>query len=178
MSLRKAMKGQLPLQAKAMKAFESLMTPSFEEIDDSVPFAHEKKLVEDLKTLFLILAGAGVQKYMDKIADEQEILMAAADIAIQIYALESSVLRAEKILAASSDRKKELLKAVVKANAFDVAENVGKAARQGAFYIEEGDTLTMILSGIRRFTKFDATGLLKAKRLLAVTACEEEKYLF
>jgi alkylation response protein AidB-like acyl-CoA dehydrogenase len=178
MILRKAMKGQLPLQAEAMKAFESLMTPSFDEIDDSVPFAAEKALIGNLKTLFLILAGAGVQKYMDKIADEQEILMAAADVAIQIYALESSVLRAEKVLGSVSERKRELLSAAVKVNAFDAAEAVGKAARTGAFYVEEGDTLTMILSGIRRFTKYDATGLLQAKRLLAQTACEEEKYIF
>ncbi|SHO47594.1 acyl-CoA dehydrogenase family protein [Desulfopila aestuarii] len=178
MILRKAMKGELPLQAKAMKAFESLMTPSFEEIDDSVPFAKEKALIGNLKTLFLILSGAGVQKYMDKIANEQEILMAAADIAIQIYALESTVLRAEKNLAKSSPRKQELLQAAVKVCAFDATEEVGRAARQGAFYIEEGDTLTMILSGIRRFAKYDASGLLQAKRLLAKTASEEEKYIF
>lgn len=178
MILRKAMKGQLPLQSEAMKAFESLMTPSFDEIDDSVPFAAEKALIKNLKTLFLILSGAGVQKYMDKIADEQEILMAAADIAIQIYALESAVLRAEKILPNSSERKQELVKAAVKVCAFNMTEEVSRAAKQGAFYIEEGDTLTMILSGIRRFAKYDATGLLKAKRLLARTACEEEKYLF
>ena len=178
MILRKAMKGELPLQAEAMKAFESLMTPSFEELDDSLPFAAEKALVDNLKTLFLILAGSGVQKYMDKIADEQEILMAAADIAIQIFALESAVLRAEKVLPAYSERRQELLKATVKIFAFRAAETTGTAARRGAFFIEEGDTLTMILSGVRRFTKYDATGLLAAKRLVANGACEDEKYIF
>lgn len=178
MILRKAMKGELPLQAEAMKAFESLMTPSFEELDESIPFIKEKELLKNLKTLFLILAGAGVQKYMDKIADEQEILMAAADIAIQIFALESTILRTEKIIGAASERKQELLKAAVKVFAFEASEEAATAARKGAFYIEEGDTLTMILSGVRRFTKYDATGLLAAKRALATAACEEEKYLF
>ncbi len=177
MILRKAMKGELPLQSEAMKAFEALMTPSFEEIEDK-PFAAEKALLKNMKTLFLILAGAGVQKYMDKLADEQEILMAAADVSIQIFALESAVLRAEKNYEAASERKKELYKAAVKVFAFEASEVCGSAARKGAFYIEEGDTLTMILSGVRRFTKYDATGLLQAKRLLAETACEEEKYLF
>ncbi len=177
MILRKSMKGELPLQAEAMKAFEALMTPSFEEIEDK-PFAAEKVLLSNMKTLFLILAGAGVQKYMDKIADEQEILMAAADLAIQIYALESAVLRAEKNYDAASDRKKELYLAAVKIFAFEAAEVGGTAARKGAFYVEEGDTLTMILSGVRRFTKYDATGLLQAKRLLAEAASEDEKYLF
>jgi alkylation response protein AidB-like acyl-CoA dehydrogenase len=178
MILRKAMKGELPLQSEAMKAFESLMTPSFEEIDDSIPFAAEKVLIKNLKTLFLILAGTGVQKYMDKLADEQEILMAAADLAIQIFALESAVLRAEKGSATATLRKQELYKAAVKVFAFTASEAAGSAARRGAFYIEEGDTLTMILSGVRRFAKYDATGLLQAKRILAQAAIEEEKYLF
>ena len=178
MILRKAMKGELPLQSEAMKAFESLMTPSFEELDDSVPFAAEKLLLKNLKTLFLILAGTGVQKYMDKLADEQEILIAAADIAIQIFALESAVLRAEKSCASATARKQELYRAAVKVFAFAASEAAGSAARRGAFYIEEGDTLTMILSGVRRFSKYDATGLLQAKRTLAAAAIEEEKYLF
>ncbi|HBH30156.1 MAG TPA: acyl-CoA dehydrogenase [Desulfofustis sp.] len=178
MILRKAMKNELPLQAEAMKAFEALMTPSFEEVDDTIAFAAEKVLIKNLKTLFLILAGAGVQKFMDKLADEQEILLAAADIAIQIFALESAVLRAEKSTPVFSERKRELLKAAVTVCAFEAAECVGTAARKAAFYIEEGDTLTMILSGVRRFAKYDATGLLAAKRALAEAASESEKYLF
>ncbi len=178
MILRKSMKGELPLQKEAMKAFESLMTPSFEEIDDSILFAREKVLLKNLKTLFLILSGAGVQKFMDKLADEQEILLAAADIAIQIFAIESAVLRAEKIYPATSEAKRELLLAAVKVCAFNATEIVGTAAKKGAFYIEEGDTLTMILSGVRRFAKYDASGLLQAKRTLAQTALDEEKYIF
>jgi alkylation response protein AidB-like acyl-CoA dehydrogenase len=178
MILRKSMKGELPLQKEAMKAFESLTTPSFEEIDDSVPFAREKALLKNLKTLFLILAGAGVQKFMDKLQNEQEILLAAADMAIQIFALESAVLRAERIFATASERKQELLAAVVKVCAFNATEILSTAAKKGAFYIEEGDTLTMILSGIRRFAKYDATGMLQAKRKLADAAIEAEKYVF
>jgi alkylation response protein AidB-like acyl-CoA dehydrogenase len=178
MILRKAMKGELPLQAEAMKAFETLMTPSFEELDESIPYVKEKALIKNLKTLFLILAGTGVQKFMDKLANEQEILMTAADIAIQIFALESVVLRAEKSYGKVSEGKQELLNAAVKIFAFEASENAGSAARKGAFFIEEGDTLTMILSGIRRFAKYDATGLLAAKRTLAKAACETEKYVF
>jgi alkylation response protein AidB-like acyl-CoA dehydrogenase len=178
MILRKAMKGELPLQAEAMKAFESLMTPSFEELDESIPYVKEKALIKNLKTLFLILSGAGVQKFMDKLANEQEILMAAADIAIQIFALESTVLRAEKSAGKVSAEKQQLLDAAVKIFAFEASESAGSAARKGAFFIEEGDTLTMILSGIRRFAKYDATGLLAAKRTLAKAACEAEKYVF
>ncbi len=178
MILRKAMKGELPLQSEAMKAFESLMTPSFEELDESVPFAREKQLIQNLKTLFLILSGAGVQKFMDKLANEQEILLAAADLAIQIFAIESAVLRAEKIMSEVTERKRELLKAAVKVFCFNAAEVAASAAKRAAFYVEEGDTLTMLLSGVRRFTRYDAAGLLQAKRALAAAAIEDEKYIF
>ncbi len=178
MILRKSMKGELPLQREAMKAFESLMAPSFEEIDESVPFAREKALVKNLKTVFLILSGAAVQKFMQKLQDEQEILLAAADLAIHIYALESAVLRCEKGYQGASENRKALYAAVAKVCAFESSEKFAAAARRGAFYVEEGDTLLMILSGIRRFTKFDATGLLQARRTLAAAAIENEKYIF
>lgn len=178
MILRKAMKGELPLQKEAMKAFESLMTPSFEAPEEGIPFAAERMLLRNLKAIFLILSGAAVQKFQDRLQNEQEILLAAADLAIHIFALESTVLRAEKIYAAATDRKKELLQAAVQVTAFNAAEEAGRAARKGAFYVEEGDTLTMILSGIRRFAKYDATGLLTSKRRLAAATIESEKYVF
>ncbi|AMV70845.1 acyl-CoA dehydrogenase family protein [Desulfuromonas carbonis] len=178
MILRKSLKGELPLQKEAMKAFESLMTPSFEELDASDPYAAEKLLVQNLKTLFLILAGAAVQKHGEQLQHEQEMLLAAADLAIEIFAIESSLLRVEKIAGQASAEKRGLLQAVLKSIAFHGAERAATAAKRGAFYIEEGDTLTMILSGVRRFTRYDAAGLLPAKRLLAAAANESEKYLF
>ncbi len=178
MILKRSMKGELPLQAESMKAFEALMTPSFDEVDESIPFIAEKTTIANLKTLFLILAGAGVQKYMDKLANEQEILMAASDIAIQIFAMESAVLRAEKMIDTLSPVKQEQLRAAVKVATFNATEVAASAAKKGAYMVEEGDTLTMILSGVRRFTKYDATGLLQAKRTLAAAASEAEKYIF
>jgi len=178
MILKRSMKGELPLEAEAMKAFESLMTPSFDEVDDSIPFIVEKTTIQNLKTLFLVLAGAGVQKYMHKLVNEQEILMASADIAIQIFAMESAVLRAEKIIDKLSPAKQEQLRAAVKVAVFNATEVAASAAKKGAYLVEEGDTLTMLLSGVRRFSKYDATGLLQAKRTLAAATSEAEKYIF
>ncbi len=178
MILRKATKGELPLQAEAMKAFEALMTPSFEELDEEIPFIAEKTLLKNLKTLFLILAGTGVQKFMQKLQDEQEILMAAADIAIQIFTIESAVLRAEKILPKLSENRQKHLKATVKVFTFNATEEAASAAKKAAYYVEEGDSLMMLMSGVRRFTKYDASGLLAAKRTVAAAALEAEKYIF
>jgi alkylation response protein AidB-like acyl-CoA dehydrogenase len=176
--LTRAMKGEIPLQGEAMKAFESLMTPSFEELDDSVPFAAEKALIANLKQAFLVVAGTGAQKFRDKIKDEQEVLLAIADVAINIFAIESCVLRADKMLPNLSEARRGTVAAAVKTFTFMAAEKSAAAARKAAYYIEDGDTLTMMLSGIRRFTKYDATGLLQSKRTLADAAIEAEKYLF
>jgi len=176
--LRRSMKGEIPLQKEAMKAFEALMSPSFVELDDSDPFAREKALLAGLKQAFLIIAGSGVQKYMDAIKDEQELLLAAADMAINIFAIESAMLRAEKMLPTLSEAKQANAISSVKVFTFNAAEQTATAARKAAFFIEEGDNLTMILAGIRRFTKYDASGLLTAKRTLAAAASEAEKYIF
>jgi alkylation response protein AidB-like acyl-CoA dehydrogenase len=176
--LKRAMKGEIPLQKEAMKAFESLMSPCFDERDDSVPFAAEKALLANLKQAFLVLAGTGVQKFMNTIKDEQEILMAVADVAINIFAIESVILRAEKILPKLSDNRKASVNAAVKVFTFNGSEKTASAARRAANYIDEGDNLTMLLAGIRRFTKYDASGLLKAKRQLAAASLEADKFIF
>lgn len=176
--LKRAMKGDIPLRQEAMKAFESLLSPTFDEPDDSVPFATEHMLVANLKQVFLVLAGSAVQKFMDSVKDEQEVLLAIADLAITIFAIESAVLRAGKILPGLSENKKLSVSAAVKVFTFNGTEQAAAAARRAAFYIEEGDSLTILLSAIRRFTRYDATGLLKAKRQLATAAVEAEKYLF
>lgn len=178
MLLVRSMKGEIPLQSEAMKAFESLMTPSFEELDDRDPFAAEKALVANLKRAFLVVAGTGAQKFREKIKDEQEVLMAIADVAINIFAIESALLRAEKMFPNQSEARKAAVTAAVKVFTFAATEKTASAARKAAFYIEEGDTLTMMLGGIRRYTKYDATGLLQAKRGLADAAIDAEKYLF
>lgn len=176
--LARAAKGEIPLQREALKAIEALISPSFEELDETVPFAAEKVLLANLKKAFLVLAGTGVRKFGETIKDEQEVLLAVADLAINIFAMESVVLRAEKILPALSENKKVEVTAAVKVFTFNATEKTSSVARRCAYYIEEGDNLTVLLAGIRRFTRYDAAGLLPAKRALAAAAIEAEKYIF
>ncbi len=178
MLLKKAMKGELPLVQKAKEALDAMMTPSFEEPDESIRFVREKTLVKNLKTMFLVLAGAAAQKYMDKLKREQEILFALADMAIGIFGIESAVLRADKVYDRLSDTKKKLYEDAVKVFTFNMNEYAATAARKAAYYIEEGDNLMAIMSGIRRFTKYDASGLLQAKRELAEYMSENVRYPF
>jgi alkylation response protein AidB-like acyl-CoA dehydrogenase len=176
--LTRSAKGEIPLQREAMRAFEALLTPSLEELDDADPLSAEKTLVANLKQAFLVVAAAGAQKFMQNIKEEQEILLAVADVAINIFAVESAVLRAEKMLPKQSEARRGVLLATVQSFTFAAAEKTAGAARKAAYFMEEGDTLTMLLSGIRRLTKYDATGLLKNKRTVADAAIEAERYLF
>jgi alkylation response protein AidB-like acyl-CoA dehydrogenase len=174
--LRRALKGEIPLQREAMKAMEALMSPSLDEVDPSVPYAAEKVTLASLKRAFLVVSGAAVQRFGDRIKDEQEVLLALADVAIQIFAMESAVLRADRISGGLSGERRAVVEGAVKVLSLDAVEKVAAAARRAAFYVADGDTLTMMLGGIRRFTKYDATGLLEAQRRLAEAVIASEKY--
>ncbi|HET8733713.1 MAG TPA: acyl-CoA dehydrogenase family protein, partial [Anaeromyxobacteraceae bacterium] len=174
--LRRALKGEIPLQREAMKAMEALMSPSLGELDPATPFAAEKATLAGMKQAFLVVAGAAVQRFGEQIKDQQEVLLALADVAIQIFAMESAVLRADRISAGLSEARRAVLAGAVKVLSLDAAEKAGTAARRAAFYAADGDTLTLLLGGIRRFTKYDASGLLDAQRRLAEAVVSSEKY--
>jgi butyryl-CoA dehydrogenase len=174
--LRRALKGELPLAKEAMKAMEGLMTPSLDEVDPADPLGAEKAALANLKKAFLVLAGAAVQRFGEKIKEEQEVLLALADVAIQAFAMESAILRAEKSAPALPEGRRGEMLAATKVHAFAAVERIATAARRAAFYVGEGDTTAMLLSGIRRLTKYDASGLLEAKRLLAAAVIRDERY--
>jgi butyryl-CoA dehydrogenase len=173
--LRRALKGELPVAQEAMRALDAMMTPALDALDPADPFAAEKATVASMKKAFLVVAGAAVQKLGEKLKDEQEVLLALADVAIQVFAAESALLRAERTDAARSTAQAALARAAVKVHTFAAAEKVASAARRAAFFVVEGDEATMLLAGIRRFTKYDASGLLAAKRLLAEAVVAAEK---
>ncbi len=174
--LRRALKGEIPLDREARKAFDALLNPTLDDIDPSVPYAAEKATLANVKRAFLVLAGAAVKRFGAGLKDEQEVLLAAADVAIQAFAAESAVLRAEKIRPRLSEARRALVDAAVKVHTYRAAEKIASAARRGAFYVAEGDDLALLLAGVRRFTKYDASGLLGAKRLLAAATVEAERY--
>ena len=173
--LRRALKGELPIAKEAMKAMEGLMSPSLDELDPADPFAAEKATLANLKKVFLVVSGAAVQRFGEKLKDEQEVLLALADVAIQAFAAESALLRAEKTAAGRSEASRALAAAAVKVFTFAASEKVASAARRAAFFVAEGDLATMLLGGIRRYTRYDASGLLAAKRLLADAVVATEK---
>ena len=142
---------------------------------DPGPLAAERKLSRDLKRVFRSVAGTASEKLKGRLKDEQEVLMALADVAIHIFALESAVLRAGKMMGTVDGSRRDCLDAAMKVVSWNAAETVALQAGKAAFFLGEPERL---LDGIHRLTRYDASGLLQAKRQLADASLESEKYVF
>ena len=176
--LKRAMKGEIDLMPGVMKAAETLKAGIPAAPEATGPFVAERALLANLKSVFLAVVGSAVRKHMEKLRDEQEILMALADVAIEIFALESAVLRAGKAEAASPGSRADMMAAAVKVCACQGAAGVSQAAARAAAYIEEGKRLTPLPETIDSFCRYDPSGLLAAKRALAAAALEAERTIF
>ncbi len=137
-------------------------------------FASEKQLLRRMKRTCLALTDSIVELFGAGAAGEQEILLALADAAIQIFALESAVLRAEKASAAVTEKKQELYRAVVTLCAFTARQQFGNAAEKCVSFI--GDDTP--LAAMAAVTACKPGGLLAAKRLIADATSQVEKYIF
>ena len=137
-------------------------------------FIAEKQLLQGMKRTCLALIDQAVQRFGSKVAGEQEILLALADAAIQIFAMESSVLRAEKSTAAATENKQELYRAVVTLCTFSARQHFIKAAEKCAAFI--GDDIP--LGAMADITSYKSSGLLAAKRLIADAVSAAERYVF
>jgi hypothetical protein len=141
-------------------------------------FAAEKTLIKKMKRVYLELSDSVMAQFGDKAGQEQEILLALADVAIEIFALESSVLRAEKASVNATENKKELFHAVCKVCAFNARQQFVNAAEKCAVFIEgdDGDAVTPERSETN--INYNSNGLLSAKHLLADATSQAEQYIF
>lgn len=150
MLIKKTMKGEIDLLKPAMAVGKELMgIPSFDVPDYSEFMSEEKAVITNLKKVFLMVSGAALQKYMMEIEKQQHLLLNASEILNQIYMAESAVLRAEKHFAADS-----VEDAMAKLNLYKAVEKIIVAAKEGIISFAEGDEQRMMLSGLRRFTKY------------------------
>ncbi|MCX6313435.1 MAG: acyl-CoA dehydrogenase family protein [Sphingobacteriales bacterium] len=176
MMLKRAMKGKLDLMGPAMAVSKELMSiPEFGNEDDS-PFAKERKAITNMKKAILMTAGAAVQKLMMTIQDEQEILMNLADMAIETYAAESTLLRVMKLSdkqgAAASSLQIDMLRCYLN----DAVDKVNKAGKEAINAFADGDEQRMMLLGLKRFTKMEPFNSKDARRRIAAKLIAENKY--
>ena len=150
MLIKRAMKGELDLLSPAMAISKELMgIPSFEVPDYSAFMSEEKAIIANLKKVFLMVSGEALQKYMMDIEKQQHLLLNASEILNQIYMAESAVLRAEKHFSPDS-----VEAAMAQLNLYKAVEKIIVAAKEGIISFAEGDEQRMMLSGLRRFTKY------------------------
>lgn len=176
--MRKTMKGELPFMEKAGSLQEELMMmmPSLPE-EDPAPLEEEIKLLDNAKKLFLMTAGLAVEKYQMELEKQQEILRDVADIAIEIYAMESAILRTKKALDKDGEEKAQGKLDLTKAFVYEAFPRIEKAARHTLSSMEEGDMLRTQLSIMKKLTRYELINEVTLKRTIAKRILEAERYV-
>ena len=155
MLIKKAMKGHIDLLGPASKVQEDLIgIPSFETPDFSELFAEEKGMLVNLKKTFLMVAGAAVQKFGPDLDGHQQLLMGAADILIEIYMAESTILRTEKLAKNQGEAAVQEQIAMAKLYLYKAVDIIYLKGKESIISFAEGDEQRMMLMGLRRFTKY------------------------
>jgi len=175
--LKRAMSGQLPLMPAIKKLMDEVLSgPSVgEEIDGPLP--EERKLVAQAKKLGLFVSGAATQKYMQKIQDQQEVMGAIADMTIEIYAMESAVLRAQKMVELKGEASAALPLAMTRVYLTQALEKIEAAAKKVIADVAEGDMLRTQLAIVRRLSKHEPFNTIALRQQIAQKTIEAGKYI-
>ncbi len=180
MLIKKAMKGHVDLLGPAMAVQEELMgIPSFDTPDYSAPLSQEKAIIKNLKKVFLMVAGAGIQKFGPKIEEHQQLMLNAADILIEIYMAESAILRTEKNIQRFGEESQKYQIEMSQLYLYNAVEIISKSAKSGIISFADGDEQRMMLMGLKRFTKYtnypNVAGL---RNSIAAKVNKENTYCF
>jgi len=174
--LKRAMTGQLPLMPAIKKLMDEVLSgPSMgDEIEG--PLADERRLVTQAKKLGLFAAGSATQKYMQAIQDQQEVMGAIADMTIETYAMESAVLRAQKLVEAKGEKNAALAIAMTRVYLTQAMEKIEAAAKRIIAAVAEGDMLRTQLAILRRLAKYEPFNTIELRQQIAQRAIEVGKY--
>ena len=180
MLVKKAMKGHVDLIGPAMKVVDELTgIPSFETPDFSEVLSEEKAMVEKLKKVFLMVAGAAVQKYGPELEEHQQLLMAASNILIETYMAESAILRTEKNCKRFGEDSQTYQIAMSKLYLYNAVDIIHKNAKEGIVSFSEGDEQRMMLMGLKRFTKYqNQPNVVALRNNISEKIQKENKYPF
>ncbi len=177
MLMKRALSGTLPLMAAGAKLQEEILAgPQFEEAPTGA-WAEEERAVTGAKKIFLLAAGAAVQKHREQLAEQQEVIGALSNIVMEVYAIESSLRRAQK---AASQRGEATAAASDAARAFlyDAADRVEKEARTALAAVVEGDMLRTQLAVLRRFSRREPVDTVALRRRVAAAVQLGDRYPF
>ncbi len=179
MLVKKALKGELDLFSHAMAVQKELMSvPDFSSSDSDDFFAAEKKALNNAKKAILMTAGAAVQKFTDKFDKEQEVIMNISDMLIELFVCESVLLRTEKLMSIRGEAATSLHVDMARTYISDALERINLSGKHAIASFNDGDTLRIMLMGLKRFTKYDAYNTIAARRRVADKLIEENQYCF
>lgn len=179
MLLKRAMKGELDLMGPAMAVAKELTSiPDFSTDTDDTLFAAEKKVLQNLKKAGLMVAGSAVQKLMQNLKDEQEILMHLADMMIEGYVAESTLLRTEKLIGIRGEEACQHQIDMTRIYLHHAVNVATSAAKEAIYAFAEGDELRMMLMGLKRYTKIEPMNLKEARRRIADYVISKNEYPF
>jgi len=180
MLVKKAMKGHVDLLGPAQKVQDELMgIPSFDTPDYSELFAEEKEMIGKIKKVFLMVAGAAVQKFGPELDGHQQLLIAASDILIEIYMAESAILRAEKNAKRYGEDTQAVQIAMAKLYLYNAVSIVEKNGKESIISFAEGDEQRMLLMGLKRYVKYtNYPDIVDLRLAIAEKVKAENKYCF
>jgi len=174
--LKRAMSGQLALLPAIKKVMDEVMAgPSGEELEGIL--AAERKLLENAKKLSMLVAGAASQKYMQKLADQQEIMGAIADMVIECFAMDSALLRARKYVEAQGEQKATLVVAMTQVYLEGAFTKLEAAAKKVVAAVAEGDMLRTQMAIVRRLAKHEPVNVIALQEKIAARVLETGKYV-
>jgi alkylation response protein AidB-like acyl-CoA dehydrogenase len=174
--LKRAMSGQLALLPAIKKTMDEVMAgPSFDELEGTL--AAEQKIVSNAKKLSMLVAGAASQKYMQKLADQQEIMGAIADMVIETFAMDSCLLRARKFVAANGEQKSSLVVAMTQVYIASAMAKLEAAAKKVIAAVAEGDMMRTQIAIVRRLVKLEPVNVIALQERIAARVIETGKYV-
>ncbi|AXI01327.1 acyl-CoA dehydrogenase [Sporosarcina sp. PTS2304] len=174
--LKKAMKGELPLLQQAQALQEELLMLMPEEVSDEA-LAQEKVLVKNAKKIGILVAGLAAQRYGTKLDQEQEILVNIADIANDIFGMESALLRTEKAILKNGEEKENQKLLYTQIFCQEAFGRIEAAAKETLLASVDGDNQRMMISALRKLTRNNPYNLIAKKREAAEKLIEAEKYI-
>jgi alkylation response protein AidB-like acyl-CoA dehydrogenase len=175
--LKRAMSGQLALRPAIKKLMDEVLSgPSMSEELEG-PLANERKIVTQGKKLGLFAAGVATEKYREAIQEQQEVMGAIADMTIETYAMESAVLRAQKIAETKGEAAAALPIAMARIYLTQSMEKVESAAKKILAAVAEGDMLRTQLAILRRLAKYEPFNTIELRQLIARRVIERGKYV-
>lgn len=176
--LKRGLKGEIDLLTPAMAVSKELMQiPDFGSGSESY-FEEKHKLVSNLKKAILMVAGASLQKFGDKFQNEEELIMNASDMLILTYAIESTLLRVEKLSQKYDEQKLSIYKDILDVYTYDTAWKIWKVGVDAVNSFAGGDEQQAMLMGMKRFSKVAPVNVRDARRRIANKLIEEGKYNF